>query len=128
MSPASKAKNLHEALMLLNEAFNEHKKNFAQHAEQEERRFASIEDGLKRFGGVEISLVKIETNQTSLSEILRVVMGDLKRDVEKLELRVEHLDKRIVGIEKWKWTMTGAIPLLTALALWVLKHLFNVSF
>jgi predicted nuclease with TOPRIM domain len=128
MSPASRSKNLHEALMLLNGAFVEHKNTFKEHSAQEEGRFASIEESLKKFSGIEVSLARIEGNQSSLDKVLGVVMADLKKDVERLETHVEALDKRMVTLERWKWTMTGTIPLLTALALWVLKHVFNVQF
>ena len=125
MTPASKARSVQGAVLLLNQAFKDH-------IVDEERRFDAIGRNLDRLSGIEVALGKISANQDSMSKLFELTVNDFKNDVTKdigrLETDMVEVKSRLSNIERWRWGLMGTVPILTLLGLWVLKHVFGVNF
>jgi hypothetical protein len=121
------AKTTHESVVALGVSFEGMRREFNEHVAQEDRRFASIEGMLQHVPTIELSLAKIEGGQDAQTKVLDLLMSHLKGDVAGLKEDLKSLEKRFVTIEHWRWGIIGAVPILTVLSLYVLKHVFNIT-
>ena len=110
MSDVNKTRSMREGLLVLNQAFTDH-------CVSDERFFAEI--------------VKVMNTIPEMSNALARIEGKLEgedKELEGIKHSLKDHDERLRSIERWKWGMMGAIPVLTILGMLILKHVFKVEF